>query len=277
MTAFVLNSLRHLSQIAQPQATISVWLLRPLVLTLSLIAACVIWCGRYLTLGSTPSLSSRVWIKRRLRVLSRMHPIRAVGFVVTLIGLLMVVLSIAFKVILEPVPYIEVPQSIESKDDALRIILESQAQNPALDQPLLSIDELLRKYSRKWDGAYKQQRGRVRLLDNSLRDPEKARSSAPSLRTEFGPNDAPVYQTSVGLPDLKVIPVQDARHAQAALERLASAPAYTVYRLDAAPLKMPRHLLENAAQPCAGNPIVARTAAQCLNIISYATAPVSSH
>ncbi|TAK91206.1 MAG: hypothetical protein EPO06_05490 [Burkholderiaceae bacterium] len=276
MTAFVLNSLRYLSQAAQPQSAISVWLLRPLALTLSFIVACVIWCSQYLVLSCTPGLSSRSWIKRRLRLLNRMHPLRAAGFIITLIGLLMVGLSIAFKIILEPVPYVEVPQSLESKDDALRIILESQAQNPALDRPLLSVQDLLRKYTHKWDSTYKH--GRVRLLDNSLRDPAKSRSGTANLRTEPGQPDTPLSQTpAVGLPNLKVIPAQDDQRAQAALERLASAPAYTVYRLDTTPLKMPRHLLENAAQPCASSSAIARTALQCLNIISYATAPVSNH
>ncbi len=170
MTAFVLNSIRSLSQVTQPQAALTVWLLRPLGLALSFVVACAIWLGRYLQMILLPSPSTRVWVKRRVRIINRMHPTRAAGFVITLVGLLMVWLAILFKVIIEPVPYIEVPQSIESKDDALRLTLEAKTQNPALDKPLPTVAELLKRHSNKW-GAPAQQRGRAHLSESALHAP----------------------------------------------------------------------------------------------------------
>ena len=163
MTTYVLNSLRHhLAHAAHANGVYFGWLIRRCTLLLSFLAACSVWAGSRVSLMLVP-MSTRVWVKRRVRVINRMHTTRVVGFLIALIGLVMVWLSILFKVLLDPVPYIEPPQAIESKDDALRITLEAQHLPAALDKPMPSVEDLVKSYRRHWGASIK--RGHTRLND----------------------------------------------------------------------------------------------------------------
>ncbi len=272
MTAFVLNSIRSLSQVTRPQAAFTLWLLRPLGLVLSFVAACIIWLGHYLEIICLPSLSTRAWVKRRVRILNRMHPTRALGFMITLVGLLMVWLAILFKVIVEPVPYIEVPQSVESKDDALRLTLEAQTQNPALDKPLPTIAELVKLHSNKW-GAPAKQRGRARLPENALRAP-----AAQIQRTHL------LGQASSASAEQKVTPAQGAQnpesplsaqkiHQHTAQPQTPPAAAHITTAAENSPVKTPQPLLASNT-PCG---TIVGPAVPCRNNFDYAIAPVSNH
>lgn len=68
----------------------------------------------------------RGWARRRLRLINRMRLDRAIGLGIAAVGLLVLWLSILFKVMVEPVPYVTEPIDLDSKDSTLRHMLEAQ-------------------------------------------------------------------------------------------------------------------------------------------------------
>lgn len=158
-----------------------------------------------------PGLSGRIWARRRLRVLNRMRCGRALGFGITSVGLLVLVLSILFKLLVEPAAVSPLAESVDmnSKDGLLRQLLEARHPSQEKDYELPARQTLPPGWERR--GALRTEKN-GRFTQSRL--PAAVSTSAPAMATSASmtnqqkSHSAPVISTAVVLAPTVSVPKQ---------------------------------------------------------------------